>query len=367
MSKKHSSTPRVDPAQLLGEARRLVDRYGWSVISAIGKKPAIRTWKPFQRRLPCEKELVDGFSDPRVTGLAIVCGTVSGALVVRDFDKADAYHHWRAGHRTLARSLPTCVTSRGFQVYFRSPNVRRIRHFEDGELRGAGYVVGPPSKHPSGHFYEWLVSPSTTIPFLDDRDLRSLAGASDLSGACNMVQPIACVTPPTTVEDAIAATLPTAFGQRNRRVFDFARCIRTLVGPDAVETDLRELVQNWHRRALPTIRTKEFRETWTDFRVAWQRIRFAPLRIEGIRQQIAADEGEPIEKLRLLCQSLQQLWGEQPFFLAARLAGELIGTSAMTANRLMRRLQGTELILVRTGMLAGRQGSLWLYVGRRNS
>lgn len=96
-----------------------------------------------------------------MTGLAVICGKVSGYLVVRDFDTADSHRRWAERFPELAEILPTVQTARGFHVYF-TGNLDRIvtvrgGEVHEGELRGGGYVLLPPSKHPSGLTYRWTV------------------------------------------------------------------------------------------------------------------------------------------------------------------------------------------------------------------
>ena len=137
-------------------------KHGWSIIP-IGrdKKPALRTWKGFQSKRPTDKQLRQWFLDGQgvrgqVTGLAAVCGDVSGDLVVRDFDSMEAYQAWAKAYPKLAAKLPTVQTARGRHVYFRNGH-SRIEVMNDGELRGKGYVLLPPSIHPTGVLYDWIV------------------------------------------------------------------------------------------------------------------------------------------------------------------------------------------------------------------
>jgi biotin operon repressor len=84
---------------------------------------------------------------------------VSGDLAVRDFDVTGAYERWRDENETLARELPTVKTARGFHVYARSPDLR-FRKLPDGEWRTEGhYVAAPPSLHPRGVRYTWVIEP----------------------------------------------------------------------------------------------------------------------------------------------------------------------------------------------------------------
>lgn len=76
--------------------------------------------------------------------------------------------------------MPTSRTDRGFHVYFRAADLRTV-DLGDGELRGAGgYVVLPPSVHPSGTRYTWLVPLNGEVPTFDPRaaGLHRAAGTS---------------------------------------------------------------------------------------------------------------------------------------------------------------------------------------------
>jgi Bifunctional DNA primase/polymerase, N-terminal len=141
------------------------DELGWRIIPVINKRPLPGlTWK----RPPDFTAIAHLFDDPRVTGLAVVLGQVSGNLAVRDFDSVSGYEIWAAQYPELASTLPTVVTSRGRHVYARTEVPCKTTHFEDGELRGEGaYVVVPPSRHETGHVYRWEIFPFGGIPTVD--------------------------------------------------------------------------------------------------------------------------------------------------------------------------------------------------------
>jgi len=68
------------------------------------------------------------------------------------------------------------------------------------------------------------------------------------------------------VDDAIVTTLPTREGERNRCVFEFARCLKAMPQYAAAQAnDLRSELKRWHDQAFPIIGTKSFDETWADF------------------------------------------------------------------------------------------------------
>jgi hypothetical protein len=60
-------------------------RNGLSVIPAIKskKRPSLRKWKDYQQRLPTEQEWENWYAD----ALCIICGEVSGNLLMIDFDQ----------------------------------------------------------------------------------------------------------------------------------------------------------------------------------------------------------------------------------------------------------------------------------------
>ena len=240
---------------------------GFSVIPTRGKQARF-PWKRDQSERPHPDLVRDWFGGrfADIDGVAVVCGPVSGGLTIRDYDDGDVYDRWAAAHPDLAATLPTVATSRGYHVYCRA-ELSRIRKVEKGELRGAGYCLLPPSRHPSGTAYRWTVPLSDgPLPIIDPRvagllshdtqdtqDTQHSLHVSDSSDA--------------TIETIIARTLPTGPGQRNRRLFDLARVLKAVI-PNASRHDLRGIVQTWHRHALRFIRTKDFTTSWTDFTIA---------------------------------------------------------------------------------------------------
>jgi Bifunctional DNA primase/polymerase, N-terminal len=77
---------------------------------------------------------------------------------------------------------------------------------------------------------------------------------------------------PSQVEEAISATLPSRPGYRNRQLFAFARYLKGMSEyRDCSDDTLQPLVWRWHQKAWPYIATKEFGETWRDFRYAWSK------------------------------------------------------------------------------------------------
>jgi hypothetical protein len=167
-------------------------------------------------------------------------------------------------------------------------------------------------------------------------------------------------------------TMPTGPGQRNNQLFGLARYLRVLM-PDAQHSDLQAILQRWHRRALPVIRTKDFCESWKDFQVAWFNVRAAPISLASVIER--ADviptpelaltfDNERIRKLVRICASLQEHWGDRPFFLGAREAAMLVGVDKSTVWRWVQAIEKRGILCrIRTGRQATRKATEWRYLG----
>lgn len=149
------------------------------------------------------------------------------------------------------------------------------------------------------------------------------------------------------VQKAIIATLPSEYGTRHRMIFEFARHIYSMPQyTDADPKDLKSFVIEWHRQALPYIRTEEFEETWIDFLKAWPKIKKKvgeePMTkiFERAKKaeppQVAVELHPDNKQLQLfitLCRELQKEAGQGPFFLACRTGGKYFNVAPMTISR----------------------------------
>lgn len=143
---------------------------GFRVFPAVrgGKTPAVASWTLYKEQAPTPGEL--GSWDEGDFNVAIITGAPSD-IVVLDPDDPEA----QAFVDELA--LPCTVTvktGKGRHYYFRPPpggarNRTKIAG-KNLDIRGdGGYVIAPPSLHPSGAAYEWIVSPheAPIAPFPD--------------------------------------------------------------------------------------------------------------------------------------------------------------------------------------------------------
>jgi hypothetical protein len=378
---------------------------GWSVIpiaSGTKKPPRGLGWKRYQKARPSESAIKRWFGNGECHGLAVVLGEVSGGLVCRDFDDLAAYDRWAADYPRLATGLPTVETGRpGRHVYCRadidqiraaSPTGAGIIKLGDGELRGSGgYCLLPPSRHPSGHVYGWVVPVNGEIPFLDlskngfldvvtERTERTEAIRGVLLGGIKSPQHDQGSVDEA-IEQAIAETLPTGIGRRNDCVFKLARWLKAIPAlADADPRQLKPIVQRWHGKALPFISTKPFTETWIDFLHAWPNVKF-PKGTEPMTQILAhALEAEVpkvaeqydddrLQRLVVYCRELQLSAGDGPFdgpfYLSARTAGRLLKVNHMTAWRWLFLLQAEHVLkAVKVGDAKTQKATRFRYIAQ---
>jgi hypothetical protein len=368
-----NSIPKPNPVDklrsrvLLDAALDLHQRHGWSMIATRGKQAAGR-WKCFQDRPADERTLRRCFGRADITGLAVILGTASAMLAVRDFDVEEAYRSWAERNPSLARSLPTSQTHRGKQIFFTAP-VEAYHDLGDGEYRAdcGHYTVLPPSLHPSGTTYRWLRPPGKRLPEVDPWEDELLVpfcpapsgqeGAEEKTTQAQTQAPMACVAPlsevssmkiPEAVAQLFRRTLPGRPGQRNNRLWPLARGLMGLFGRDMDEQHLRQLVDRWYQQALPRTSGEHSADSnWQEFLGAWQKVQVPLWAIftEAVRRA----EADP-DRLVALCRELQRQWGDRPFFLGCREAGMVLGVHFSTASCRLRRLERAGILRrVRTG------------------
>ncbi len=145
----------------------------WSIIPLIGgsdahlgKRPACR-WQVYTRRLPFSAEIKHWFEGQQTGAYGVVCGPVSG-LIVLDLDDPALAERFAAAFPDLLATLVVRSGLRGTpHIYWQVDFPVRTRAFSGGDLKAAGsYVVGPGSTIAGG---VWRV--------LTDRPVRDISRA----------------------------------------------------------------------------------------------------------------------------------------------------------------------------------------------
>lgn len=354
--------------------------YGISIIpirhkSKSGKEPAIRSYTPYTNRIASEPTIRRWFGQNNINGIGGICGPVSGNLVIRDFDDKGSYQRWAEQQPELSRSLPTVQTADGFHVYFagdipaiqaRTGN-KGYKKCGDGELRFNGvYCLMPHSIHPNGKTtYLWKVQmPPGQLPVVNPFDAGLAVMQVNRTEQTEQTEHTEAIKGLSTdgknseldgkIASVIASTLPKRPGQRNHQIWQLARSLKAIY-PTAEAKELKPILKEWHRLALPVITTKPFEETWLDFVTAWNNVQYPrgqePImqlleQVEVIDMPEAAQDYEQGEIFGLIaiCRELQRLAGDGPFFLGCRTAGRLLGVGHDTAARWLKLLVLDEIL-----------------------
>lgn len=117
------------------------------------------SWEPYKSRAASPAEIKMWFTGPR-RNLGVVTGW--GGLVVLDFDMVDAYTSWLSWARANGRQAASFAagtyrvfSARGVHVYVLCDEP--VESYQVGAIdvkARYGYVLAPPSIHPSGHQYQ---------------------------------------------------------------------------------------------------------------------------------------------------------------------------------------------------------------------
>jgi len=151
------------------------------------KKPRIE-WKDYQegKRLS-DKEIEDWFKYS-FSNVGIICGTVSENLVVIDFDSLELYQKWinslDSNLKSIIENTWVVETGRGIHVYLRIKinkdtfkqlfrTKTKVVDSVDIKAEG-GYVVAPPSLHPSGKQYRFIKGSNTPIAEVSKKKFKEI-------------------------------------------------------------------------------------------------------------------------------------------------------------------------------------------------
>lgn len=144
-------------------AKRYLAR-GWSVLPLRPRdKRPLAAWQNLQNERPSEDDIAEWFQRWPDANIGIVTGEISN-LIVLDVDPKHggdvALERLERRHRPLSATVEAITGGGGRHFYFTHPGVltrNRVGLAQGIDLRGdGGYIVAPPSIHPSGRLYEWV-------------------------------------------------------------------------------------------------------------------------------------------------------------------------------------------------------------------
>lgn len=153
-------------------ATRMYAAMGLSVLPCAGKKPALSQWAHLQKRVALAPTIDLWHKTGLLENVGIICGAVSGGLVVMDFDGEAAFAEFSSRFPDLLDTYTVRSGSgHGYHLYYYVlyvPPTTRVIGIDVGniELRSNGaYVVAPPSIHPDSH-HPYVVHRASDIAYL---------------------------------------------------------------------------------------------------------------------------------------------------------------------------------------------------------
>jgi hypothetical protein len=132
---------------------------GFSVMPIGDDKRPLERWEHLQEERPTHRKITYWWDRYPHANVGIITGPVSGIFVL-DLDKPEAKAFVKDRCRGIP-DTPIAATSKGVHIYFDYPSIllgNRSDNKIGMDIRGeGGYVVAPPSVHPTGIRYEWTI------------------------------------------------------------------------------------------------------------------------------------------------------------------------------------------------------------------
>lgn len=148
-----------------------------------GKRPML-SWTPYQDTAPTPEEVTLWWQAWPEANVGLVLGR--GVLAV-DIDSADGRERLLAAGVELPADAPSVTTGKGAHIYLAGTTGDRVGLVQGVDIRGKGYVIAPPSIHPTGAVYQWVV-PFGALPPAPPALMSLLGSAGTSSPAGHVAQ-----------------------------------------------------------------------------------------------------------------------------------------------------------------------------------
>jgi DNA-binding transcriptional ArsR family regulator len=322
--------------------------------------------------------------------IGVALGKVSDRLVTIDVDSDVHVAPLLELNPAFAKTLRTSAC-RGSNIWLRcvgeypaSCNLSDLSGNRIGEWRADGNQTIIAGTHPTGCAYCFVVEkPVITIDYkaiiwptqfilpphaTESRRVRGVKGVKSVErerekevvcvgGGCHQIQTFLGGN------DLIAQVAPTDYHQNNASLFKLARLVKGYehaIGRPATQLELEFVFDRWclvARRFWRHSRDDYYAEFLEAYSYARMGLEENPLEIALFRAKSAPLpqlQGFTDERIRLLaaiCRELQELTGNNPFFLPTRKLGEILGVHWTLAGRWLRALEVLEVIHLAPGEL----------------
>jgi hypothetical protein len=218
------------------------------------EKGAIIKWQEYQSRKATDEEIQKWFMNGHQTNLAVVCGAISENLVVLDCDTSDKFYELssiiceKTGTTDIIDYTTIVRTSKGCHIYFKTDSPVKSMKFPNLDIKGeGGYVIGPPSIHPSGAEYKFISD--TGVP-----PIRHIKSLKDIGIDVEQKPP---EQQPTNQPGWVSQLLQgVGQGGRNDAGAKLAGYFRNIVPIDVLAT----ILENWNLKNSPPLPPQELNQ-----------------------------------------------------------------------------------------------------------
>ena len=165
------------------------------------------------------------------------------------------------------------------------------------------------------------------------KSIASVSSVSSVSSVASIQFPESCI--------------PKGTGMRHGCIFNLARYLKGK-HLSASNEEIHGIFSLWWHRVLPVIGSKDFDESWTEFKIAWANVKNPyGASMDKIKEGLpdpsiqndGSVHGDMAANLLELCIRLDdnqnKHWNSDPFPLACRTAGEILGITRYYANNLL--------------------------------
>lgn len=241
------------------ELKEYIDLYSKLALSFFPvpekSKQSIVEWKQYQSRKPTGFEL-NYWRTLANSNLAIVCGAVSGNLVVLDCDTEDVFFDLdrviasKIGKGSVLDFTRVSRTGKGYHIWLRTGTPVKCCKFPMLDIKGeGGYIIAPPSIHPSGTEYK----------FLNQQPIRVIESLYDIGVDIN--QKTNTELPPTGNQPGWVSRLlcGVSEGGRNDAAIKLAGFFRNTLPKDVTE----HLLFDWNKKNSPPLLDRELQKVVT--------------------------------------------------------------------------------------------------------
>lgn len=144
------------------------------------KRPSIKSWDEYKTTRATKDEIQQWIDNKSFTNIGVICGHVSGDLVIIDIDDESIPEILKLKAKKILESGAWfSKTGKGYQIWLKhhgNPGgIKKPIKYKIEYRANNGYCVAPPSTHPNGKDYHFIgVKNLSELPTLVEKDAKSI-------------------------------------------------------------------------------------------------------------------------------------------------------------------------------------------------